>query len=213
MMARVKICGLAREEDVRLADALGASFLGFVFAPSERRVSPEHAASISQGVRAARVAVVVDPTEDELDCIASVFAPDYVQFHGGESPERVLRAGSRWGFGTIKAVGVGSDADLKRAGTYAACDLVLLDAKPDPDDPVRGGHGRTLPWELVAGKPRPKEWVLAGGLTPDNVAEAVRVTHASVVDTASGVESAPGVKEPARLRAFFHALSGEALHA
>ena len=207
MMARVKICGLAREADVRLADELGASFLGFVIAPSKRRVTPEHAAGISKGVRAARVAVVVDPTDAELDHIASAFAPDYVQFHGEESPERVLRAGSRWGFRTIKAVGVADDADLKRAGTFAACDLVLLDAKPDPEDPVRGGHGRTLPWELVAAKPRPKEWALAGGLTPANVAEAVRVTHAPVVDTASGVESGPGVKDAARLRAFFEALN------
>lgn len=213
MLARAKICGLTRESDVRLADELGAGFLGFVLAPSPRRITPGQAAAISRGVRAARVAVVVDPTDSELDHIASTFAPDYVQFHGTEAPERVLRAGSRWGFRTIKAVGVATDADLKRAGTYAACDLVLLDAKPGPDDPVRGGHGRTLPWELVAAKPRPKLWALAGGLTPGNVADAIHVTRAPVVDTASGVESGPGLKDPARLRAFFQALSGEALHA
>ena len=208
MATRVKICGLTRREDVRAADSAGADFLGFVMAPSRRRIAPERAREIADGVRAARVAVTVGATPAELDRIVEIFAPDFIQFHGSESPHHVLSEGARLGVRTIKAVGVAEPADLRLAETYAACDLVLYDAKPPKGARVQGGHGAAFDWGLLTAAPRPRVWALAGGLTPCNVADAVARTGAPMVDTASGVESAPGLKDAGLIRAFIAAARG-----
>ena len=205
MTVRVKICGLTREADVRAADAAGADYLGFVMAPSPRRLSPRDAARISHGTQAARVAVVVDPDEAQLDAVMSDFAPDYIQFHGSESVEAVMSTSAHYGVKVIKALPIREPADLLVADHFAASDLLLLDAKPPRGTVVRGGHGLSFDWSLLTTWPRPRLWALAGGLTPVNVAEAVTRTRAPIVDTSSGVETAPGVKDAALIRAFVEA--------
>ena len=205
MTVKVKICGLTREEDTRAADAAGADFLGFVMAASPRQVTPLQAARISEGVRSARVAVVVNPTERELDAIMADLDPDYIQFHGDESVEAVMSTAAHYGVKVIKALSVREPADLLRADHFAASDFLLLDAKPPKGEIVRGGHGESFDWGLLRNWPRPRLWALAGGLTPDNVADAIARTQAPIVDTSSGVETAPGVKDTALIRAFLAA--------
>ena len=208
MTHQVKICGLTRREDVLAADRAGADYLGFIFAKSPRQVTPEHAATISEGVRAKRVAVVVDPTADELSTLLDTFAPDFVQFHGDEAPESVLRVAADHDVGVVNAVPISDTDDMKRAERYAACDLILYDAKPPTGSDVRGGHGMAIDWDIIANSPRPKHFALAGGLTPSNVAEALARTGATLADTSSGVEVSPGVKDPAAIRAFVEAARG-----
>ena len=209
MQTQVKICGLTRREDVLAADRAGADYLGFVFAPSPRRLTPEHAATISEGVEAKRVAVVVNPSSADLSHILDVFAPDLVQFHGDETPEAVLRVAADHGVGVIKAVPIATPADMKAAERYSACDLVLYDAKPPEGTDVRGGHGVAIDWDIIANSPRPKRFALAGGLTAENVAEAMARTGATVADTSSGVELSPGVKDADAIAAFIRAAKGE----
>ena len=205
MTTRIKICGLAREADVRVADAAGADFLGFVLAPSTRRITPAHARAISDGTRALRVAVTVDATEAELDAIMTEFAPDYIQFHGRESVEAVASAAAHYNVKTIKACPIATRADLVAAERHASADILLYDAKAPPGAAQQGGHGIPIDWTLIANAPRPKVFALAGGLTPDNVADAVRLTRAPVVDTSSGVETAPGVKDSDLIARFIQA--------
>ena len=205
MTNQVKICGLTRLEDVLAADQAGADYLGFIFAKSPRRITPEHAKTISEGVRAKRVAVVVEPTADELSTLLDTFAPDLVQFHGDEAPESVLRVAADHGVGVIKAVPIAETDDMKWAERYAACDLILYDAKPPTGSDVRGGHGTAIDWDVIANSPRPKHFALAGGLTPANVAEALAKTGATVADTSSGVELSPGVKDADAIAAFIRA--------
>ena len=183
----------------------GADYLGFVMAPSPRRILPTLAARISDGVRAKRVAVVANPTESELDAIMADFAPDLVQFHGDESVEAVMSTSSHYGVGVVKAVAIRGRADLVRAERFAASDFLLLDAKPPEGATVRGGHGTRFDWSLLAGWPRPRLWALAGGLTSTTVADAIVQTRAPIVDTSSGVETVPGIKDPALIAAFVNA--------
>ena len=204
----VKICGLTRREDVLAADRAGADYLGFVLAKSPRQITAEQAADMSQGVSAKRVAVMVDPTDDDLRQTLRNFAPDYIQFHGHESAERVLGIAAHHSVGVIKACAIASDADMKLSERYAACDLLLYDAKPPEGSDVRGGHGIAVDWDIIAHSPKPKRFALAGGLTLGNVAEALRKTGASVADTSSGVEVAPGVKDAEAIAAFIRAAKG-----
>jgi len=204
---QVKICGLTREEDVRAADAAGASFLGFILAPSKRRISPEQAIEISQEVSAKRVAVTVNASAEELDEIMAIFAPDFIQFHGDESPEHIAKCAAHYDVGVIKACAIASDVDMKAAERFAAANFILYDAKPPKGETVRGGHGIAIDWNIIARAPLPKVWALAGGLTPDNVTEALSVTRAPILDVSSGVETAPGVKDHALLQAFMKAVS------
>ena len=198
---------------MRAADAAGADWLGFVFAPSTRHVTPEHARAISAGTRARRVAVVVDPDADALAHIQATFRPDAVQFHGSERAESILEWGREHATPVWKACPVSADPararlDFARADAYAACDLLLFDAKPPQGAAQAGGHGVSVDWSLVAQAPRPKRFGLAGGLTPDNVARAREVTGATLLDTSSGVESAPGLKDAAKVAAFVRAAKG-----
>ena len=208
MPTQVKICGLTRREDVLVADREGADYLGFVLANSPRQITAAQAANISQRVSAKRVAVVVDPTPDELVHTLRTLSPDYIQFHGNEAPEQVLGMSARYGVGVMKACAIASDADMKMSERYAACDLLLYDAKPPEGSDVRGGHGIAIDWDIIAHAPKPKRFALAGGLTPANVAEALRRTGASVADTSSGVETTPGVKDAEAIAAFIRAAKG-----
>ena len=208
---RIKYCGLSRAADVNAAVAAGAAYVGFVFFPkSPRAVSVETARALALGVPPgiAKVALVVDPTDDLLDAIARDVPLDMLQLHGHESPERVAELRARHGLPVMKAVGVAEEADLAALDAYVAvADQILVDAKPPKGAALPGGNGVAFDWRLIAGRRWPKPWMLAGGLTPDTVAEAVRLTGARQVDVSSGVESAPGVKDAARIDAFARALA------
>lgn len=211
-MTLVKICGLSTPETLDAALDAGAGMVGFVFfARSPRHLTLQQAAQLfaqAKG-RAARVALVVDADDDFLDKMVAALAPDLLQPHGKETPERVAGIRGRYGLPVMKAVGIAVRADLARIPAYAAvCDRLLLDAKPPPGAVLPGGNGVPFDWTLLDGFAPGVPWMLSGGLTPDNVAEAIRLTAAPAVDVSSGVESAPGVKDIARIRAFIAAARG-----
>jgi phosphoribosylanthranilate isomerase len=191
--------------------AAGARYVGFVFfAKSPRAVTVEQAAALAVEVPPgiAKVALVVDADDATLDEIVARVPLDMLQLHGHETPERVAEVRARHGLPVMKAVGVASEADLPALDAYAAvADQILVDAKAPKGAPLPGGNGLAFDWQLIAGRRWPVPWMLAGGLTPDNLAEAVARTGARQVDVSSGVESAPGVKDEVRIRAFLDAAS------
>jgi len=198
---KVKICGITREEDARLAAALGADAIGMVFWPGSRRaVSVEQAQRIVAALPplVAVVGVFVDQPADEIEAVASAVRLGAVQLHGRETPAFARGLACR----VIKAVPVGADGPTQRTEDWAGT-LLLLDA----DDPVhRGGTGRTIDWGQAARIARQQPVMLAGGLSPENVTDAVAHVRPMGIDVSSGVERAPGVKDPDRLRALFAAL-------
>lgn len=203
---RVKICGLRKAADVATAVDAGADYLGFVFfAKSPRNVAIETAAELASEVPAgrAKVALIVDAEEAYLDAMLARVPIDMLQLHGRESPQRVSELRARYGLPVMKAVGVATEADLPALEAYAqVADQILVDAKPPPDAGLPGGNGVAFDWRLIAGRRWPVPWMLAGGLTPENVAEAIRLTGARQVDVSSGVEKAPGEKDARRIQAF-----------
>jgi phosphoribosylanthranilate isomerase len=209
---RVKICGLTRPADVSAAVAAGAAYVGFVFFPkSPRHLDIEAARALAVEVPpgVAKVALVVDAGDPAIEAMLARVPIDVLQLHGHEPPERVAALRARHGLPVMKAVGVASAEDLPALDAYAAvADQLLVDAKPAPGAALPGGNGVAFDWRLIAGRRWPVPWMLAGGLTPGNVAEAVRLTGARQVDVSSGVESAPGVKDAALIRAFVAAASG-----
>lgn len=209
---RVKICGLRTVADVAAAAAAGAAYGGFVFfAKSPRHLTVEAAArlALAAPVGLAKVALTVDADDAALDAIVEGVALDMLQLHGEESPDRVAAVRARYGLPVMKAVGVADEGDLAALLDYSmAADQILLDAKPPKGAVLPGGNGLAFDWRLVAQRRWLRPWMLAGGLTPANVAEAVRLTGARQVDVSSGVESAPGVKDAARMAAFVAAANG-----
>ncbi len=208
---RFKICGLSAPEHVRAAAEAGAGYVGFVFfSNSPRNVTAADAAVLAHQVPAgvAKVALVVNATDEELDAITSTVPLDMLQLHGKESPDRVAQVRTRYGLPVMKAIGVAEAEDLAAIDLYSdVADQLLIDAKPPRNAELPGGNGLAFDWRLLAGRKywrRP--WMLAGGLTPENVAEAVRMTGAQQVDVSSGVESAPGEKDAALIKAFAAAL-------
>ncbi|SMH52107.1 phosphoribosylanthranilate isomerase [Maritimibacter sp. HL-12] len=208
---RVKICGLTRPEHLRAAVAAGAGYVGLVFFPkSPRNVSLEAAAALALEVPpgVAKVALVVDPDDALLDQITAQVPIDMLQLHGGESPARVAAIRARYGLPVMKAVGIAEASDLEKLDTYLpVADQILVDAKPPKGAEVPGGMGVPFDWRLIAGRHWSKPWMLAGGLTAQNVGLAVKLTGARQVDVSSGVESAPGVKDEALIRAFLGAVA------
>ncbi len=206
---RVKICGLTRSEDVRAAVGAGAAYVGFVFyEKSPRNLSHAQAAALAAEVPPGlcRVALVVDPEDDALDALLAAVPIDMLQLHGRESPERVASLRAAFGLPVMKAVGVAGEADLAALDEHArAADQLLVDAKPPEGATRPGGNAVAFDWRLIAGRRWTVPWMLAGGLTPDNVAEAIRLTGARQVDVSSGVESAPGVKDRGLIEAFCRA--------
>ncbi|MBN8249482.1 MAG: phosphoribosylanthranilate isomerase [Verrucomicrobia bacterium] len=207
MRTRVKICGITRAEDARIAVDAGADALGFVFAPeSPRRVTPETAAMLVDGLPpfVARVALFVDARPDAVRSVLERARLDTVQFHGDESPE-VCRA-FRDRFRVIKALRVRGPETLEAVAAYrGSVDAILLDAWVPG---VAGGTGARFDWNLaVAAGQSGLPVVLAGGLNPGNVAGAIEQVRPFAVDVSSGVEASPGHKDPARLRAFLEAVS------
>ena len=204
MQTGVKICGLARPQDVESAIEFGASFLGFIVeCASKRRLSVAQAARLSVPARGIipRIAVTVNPDDDLIDRILTDMQPDYIQLHGDETPTRAAEIARKCKL--IKAVGIASDDDMKTAETYAGlADFILYDAKPPKNEAIRGGHGITIDWNIIAKAPTPKTFAVAGGLTPENVAAAIAATRASIVDVSSGVEASAGVKDALKIAAF-----------
>lgn len=212
METSVKICGLSVEDHVRVAAESGARYVGFVFFPkSPRHVEIPRAAALATQVPAgvAKVALTVNATDAELDRILAEVPLDMLQLHGKETPERVTEVKSRYGLPVMKAIGVADAEDLEQIDIYSdVVDQLLIDAKPPKNADLPGGNGLAFDWRLLAGRKYwRKPWMLAGGLTPDNVAEAIQMTGARQVDVSSGVESAPGEKDPALIRAFLEAVA------
>ena len=208
---RAKICGLSTPEDVEIAAEAGAAYAGFVFFPkSPRHVGVDRARDLSVGapLGLAKVGLFVDPDDAMLDAVLADVPLDMIQLHGAETPDRVAQVRARTGLPVMKAVGIRDAGDVARAETYArVADQLLLDAKAPDGAVLPGGNGVGFDWRLVAGRDWPVPWMLAGGLTPETVAEAVRLTGARQVDVSSGVERAPGVKDPDLIRAFCTALT------
>ncbi len=202
----VKICGLSTVETLAAALDAGADRVGLVFYPkSPRHVSIEHAmtlAAMARG-RAAIVALTVDARDDTLAAIVAAIDPDMLQLHGRESPNRVAAIRAQFGRPVIKAIGVATSQDLATAPDYAAvADELLFDAKPPPGAKLPGGNGIAFDWHILATLDLEVPFMLSGGLTPGTVGEALRITRAQAIDVSSGVESAPGIKQPELIVAF-----------
>lgn len=212
MPVEVKICGIRDAEALDAAVAAGADLVGFVFfPPSPRAVTPAQASALSarHAGGPVRVGLFVDPTDDDLTAALAAVPLGLLQLHGEETPERAASIRARFGVPVMKALGIGAPADLDAADAFApVVDRFLFDAKPPPGGPLPGGNAQPFEWRLMAGRAIAKPWLLAGGLTPGNVAEAIRIAGAPGVDVSSGVESARGVKDPALIRAFIAAAKG-----
>lgn len=212
MAPLVKICGLSTEETLAAALDAGAERVGFVFFPrSPRAVTPARAAALAALARgrAAVVALTVDADDDSLAALVEAVAPDMLQLHGSESPERVAAVRRRFGLPVVKVLGIAAAADLAPVPAHAAvADEIMFDAKPPKGAVLPGGNGVAFDWRLLAALDLPVPFMLSGGLGSHNVGEALRVTRAPAVDVSSGVETAPGVKSPDLIAAFIRAARG-----
>lgn len=200
MTVQVKICGINDPIAFDTAIAAGADWLGFnFFPPSPRYVSPKQAAALSArwpgGPK--RVGLFVDPNDEAIDTVLATMRLDVLQLYGAVDYNALRR---RFGLEMWRAAGIASASDLP--ATAGGADRLLLEAKPPPEATRPGGNALSFDWTLLRGWRAPAPWILAGGLTAENVAEAIRVTGAQAVDVSSGVESARGVKDPALIRAF-----------
>ena len=206
MTTAVKICGLSTAPTLEAAIDAGADYVGLVFfAKSPRNVSVPVAADLAARARGRvkTVALVVDPSDAALDQIVADVQPDWLQLHGHETPARVAEIKARYGLPVLKALPIATEADVVAADAWRpVADMLLFDAKPPPDATLTGGNGLSFDWRLVAGVARRYPFMLAGGLTPDNVAAAVATTGAAAVDVSSGVETAPGLKDADLIRRF-----------
>jgi phosphoribosylanthranilate isomerase len=205
-MVRVKICGVRTVAEVAAIATAGAAYVGFNFFPKSPRlitIGAAREAALAAPPGLAKVALVVDADDATLDAIVAAVPLDMLQLHGRETPDRVAEVRARYGLPVMKAAGLAGPDDLPALAAFeAVADQILVDAKPPKGAVLPGGNGVAFDWRLIAGRRWPKPWMLAGGLTPQNVAEAVRLTGARQVDVASGVEVSPGVKDSALIRAF-----------
>ena len=203
---KVKICGLRRPEDVAAAVDAGASYIGFVFfQKSPRNISVESAAALAVTAPAgvAKVGLVVNANNTDLDRITGNVPLDMLQLHGAEPTARVSEIKERYGLPVMKAVGISDAEDLAALTEYGhVADQILVDAKPPRKSELPGGNGLSFDWRLMTGRSWPVPWMLAGGLTCENAAEAIRLTGATQVDVSSGVEIERGVKDADLIRRF-----------
>ncbi len=207
MSVASKICGLSSEAAVAAAVDCGAAYVGFVFyAPSPRAVTAARAAALCRnvppGVR--RVGLFVDADDAAIDAALSAAPLDILQFHGRETPARVVYAKARFGRPVMKAISVAGLDDVSAAAAYEeVADLLLFDAKPPRRaDALPGGNGLAFDWRLIAGRRWSRPWMLSGGLSAESLPEAIAVSGATAVDVSSGVEHRPGDKDPAKIREF-----------
>jgi phosphoribosylanthranilate isomerase len=214
MSVAVKICGLSTAEAVAAAVAGGARFVGFVFyPPSPRHLAIETAAALARAVPPGigKVAVLVDPTDAFLAQLMTKVPLDLLQLHGKESPARVAQIKDRCRISVMKAIPVAAAADLDAATPYlGVADWLMFDANPPKDktDAMPGGNALAFDWELLRARRWPLPWMLSGGLDPDNLIAAATISRAEVLDVSSGVEAAPGIKDPVKIRNFL-AKAGE----
>ena len=208
-MTFVKICGLTKAEDAWAAAEAGADALGFVhFVKSPRHLDERDAVALGRDLppNIRRVGVMVDPDLDTVARFAESLKLDTIQFHGHETPLMAGRVKAELGLRVIKAIPVANKTDLDGVKRYdPVVDALLFDAKPPPGADLPGGNALSFPWALMQALRTPLPWLLAGGLTPDTVAEAIRVSGATGVDVSSGVESEPGIKSRQRIDAFLRA--------
>jgi phosphoribosylanthranilate isomerase len=211
MAVEVKICGLKTEAALEAALAAGADYVGLVFhAASPRNIDLETARGLAERARgrAKIVALLVDPDDAQLEEVVAAVEPDILQLHGSETPRRVAEVARRFGRPVLKAVKVAAADDALSALTYAGkADRILFDAKAPPgrEGALAGGNGIAFDWQALSDVRGKIDYMLAGGLTPANVGEAIRLTGATAVDVSSGVESRPGVKDIELIRSFLHA--------
>jgi len=210
MSLLVKICGLSTRETLDAALGAGADMVGFVFfPPSPRHISFDVARELAAGVRggARKVALTVDADDANLSAIVTALKPDILQLHGHESVARILELKRKFGLQVMKALPVETAADLAGLPDYAAVsDRILFDARPPKDATRPGGLGSTFDWHVLENLDLKRPFMVSGGLTGDNVAEALRVTRARGVDVSSSVERAPGVKDPQLIERFIRAV-------
>jgi phosphoribosylanthranilate isomerase len=205
-MTLVKICGLSAPDTLDAALDAGADFVGLVFfAKSPRNVTLRQAKTLAARARgrAKIVTLVVDADNALLDAIAGDVQPDLLQAHGAETPERLAEMKKRTGIAAFKAVRVASVQHVEAAQVYTKSPFILYDALPPENAALPGGNGLAFDWSILKNAASP--FMLAGGLTPVNVAEAIKVTSAAMVDVSSGVESAPGIKDADLIRKFIEA--------
>lgn len=208
-MTSVKICGLTTSETLDAALAGGAAFVGaVVFPKSPRHIEPLHAATLFDRARgrARVVAVTVDADDALLTEIALILKPDLIQLHGSETPARAERVRTLTGAGIIKALPIRAHEDFAEAEAWEPfVEHLMFDARPPEGSDLPGGVGARFDWTLLADRAFRRPWFVAGGLTPGNVAEAIRISGAPMVDVSSGVETSPGVKDPDLIAAFLEA--------
>jgi phosphoribosylanthranilate isomerase len=206
MTIQVKICGINSQAAADAAIRAGADFGGLVFfAKSPRHLTLDQAAPLAARMkdRLRLTALVVDESDDVLAAIATHIRPDFFQLHGKETPGRVAEIVARFGIPAIKALPVAEPGDLIKATAYEPiAEMLMFDAAPAADAMRPGGHGASFDWRMLKGVKINRPWFLAGGLRPENVAQAIEVSGASHVDVSSGVESAPGVKSDMRIAEF-----------
>jgi phosphoribosylanthranilate isomerase len=209
MSLLVKICGLSTPEALAVALDAGADMVGFVFfPPSPRNVSFETARALGSRVKghARKIALTVDADDALLTSIIEALRPDMLQLHGHETPQRVAAVRESFGLPVMKVLPIETKSDLLPIGSYTSvADRLLFDAQPPREATRPGGLGRPFDWHLLENLNLSVPFMLSGGLNSGNVAEALRVTRAPGVDVSSGVESAPGVKDPEKIRAFIRA--------
>ncbi|RFB79014.1 phosphoribosylanthranilate isomerase [Methylovirgula sp. 4M-Z18] len=209
MSMLIKICGLSTEETLEAALQAGADMIGFNFvAKSPRYISLETARRLGAKVRgrARKAALLVDADDAAIGATIDALGADILQLHGKETPERVRAVASRFGLPVMKAVGVATRDDVRAiAGYRGMADHILIDAKPPKDAAYPGGHGKVFDWTILEALDPGLSFMLSGGLSPANVAEAIKRVRPWAVDVSSGVESVPGVKDVAKIRAFIAA--------
>ncbi|TIS96605.1 MAG: phosphoribosylanthranilate isomerase [Mesorhizobium sp.] len=210
MALDIKICGLKTDQAVAAALAGGASHVGFIFfAKSPRYVEPAEAGRLREAARgkALAVAVTVDANDAFLNEIVEKMRPDMLQLHGSETPERVAELKARHGLPVMKALPLSEAADLERIKPFVGiADRFLFDAKPPKGSELPGGNGVAFDWRILAGLDAGIDYMLSGGLNAANIGDALRLANPPAIDISSGVESAPGVKDPALIEQFFRAV-------
>lgn len=209
MTVDVKICGLTTGETAQAAADAGAAYLGFMFfEPSPRHLTFTAAKDLSRELPTGpeRVGVFVDATDRFIDQAIEALDLTWLQLHGQERPEDIAREKARTGLKVMKAVGVSTHADVTSASPFFdVADAMLFDAKPPKGSALPGGNAVSFPWEIMQDGPLPPAWMLAGGLKPDTVADAVKMSRAQILDVSSGVESSVGVKSTSLIQAFLRA--------
>jgi phosphoribosylanthranilate isomerase len=210
MALDIKICGLKTDGAMAAALAGGASHVGFIFfAKSPRYVEPAEAGRLREVARgeAMAVAVTVDASDAFLDEIIAKMQPDMLQLHGVETPERVAEVKARYGLPVMKALPLSDAADLERIKPFIGiADRFLFDAKPPKGSELPGGNGVAFDWRILVGLDGGVDYMLSGGLNAANIGDALRLANPPGIDISSGVESAPGVKDPALIEQFFRAV-------